>query len=121
MGININDIKLTGVITFEPEEHFTTDGKSICNFSMAFDKDQFVRVSCYDKTAQFASHNLKKGSKIFVEGKLFYQAWQDKSGNKRNLLSIRAYKVQTFNYTKANAKPNDFSYESNSESEEAPF
>jgi len=127
MSININSVKLTGVVTFEPEERFTPDGKPIFNFSMAFNKDQFVKVSCFDKAAEIASQSVKKGSRVYVEGQLYYQSWKDKSGNNRNMISIRAFKVQSFDavkYTPEKNKPESNKSEGFSYSEppeDAPF
>lgn len=126
MSININSVKLTGIITFEPEERSTPDGKLILNFSMAYDKNQFVRVSCFDKTAQFASKILKKGSGVYIEGKLFYQAWKDKAGNNKSMLSVRAFNVQSFDIVRSSPKPeavkkDGFSYSEPDDGDNAPF
>lgn len=79
-----------GHVGRDPETRFMTDGKAVCNFSVAYsekikgqDATTWYRVSCFDKTAEVAGKYVKKGAPVMVEGRMREREWQDKDGNKR--------------------------------------
>lgn len=72
------------------ETRTTNTGDVVCNFSVAVnekynDKEttEWFRCIAWNKTAQLIEDYLRKGSKVFIEGKQRTNSWEDKDGNKR--------------------------------------
>lgn len=94
---SINKVILVGNLGSEPEIRSTNDGKRIANLSIATseswkdkstgerkEKTEWHRVVIFnDALANIAEKYLKKGSKVYVEGKLQTRKWTDNSGNER--------------------------------------
>jgi single-strand DNA-binding protein len=76
------------------------NGDAVCNFSIATteswkdksgakqEKTEWHNISMYRKLAEIAQQYLKKGSQIYVEGKLQTRKWQDKEGKDRYTTEI---------------------------------
>lgn len=76
----------------DPELRFMADGKAVCNFSYAItekykDKSgqqqevtEWVTVATFGRLAEIAGEYLKKGSKVYVEGKMKTEKYTDKNG-----------------------------------------
>ena len=90
-----NKVQLIGHLGAAPIiKQFSVD-KKIANISLAttvtyYNKEgerisdtQWHRLVCWNKTAEIAEKYLKKGSEIAIEGKITYENWEDKEGNKR--------------------------------------
>ena len=86
----------------DPESRYTASGEAICNFSIACtetwkDKQtgerkemtEWVRISAFGKLAEICSQYLKKGSQVYVEGKLQTRKWQDQSGQDRYTTEVQ--------------------------------
>jgi single-strand DNA-binding protein len=54
----------------------------------------FVTVVVWDKMAETANQYLRKGSPVFIEGRLQSRSWEAADGTKRNVLEVRAERVQ---------------------------
>ena len=88
----VNKVILIGNLGQDPEIKYMQNGKAVANFSIATSeswKDQsgqkqerteWHRLVAYDKLAEIIGEYVKKGSKIYVEGKLQTRKWQDQSG-----------------------------------------
>jgi single-strand DNA-binding protein len=111
MGIirlhSLNDVKLVGRLTKDPELRFTTQGTPVCHFRIAVGrryKDRnsgewkeevaFVPCSVWRESAERCGQRLKKGSPVFVEGRLKSRDWQTKEGQKRSDLELEVQKIQ---------------------------
>lgn len=89
---NLNKVILEGHAGKDPELKYTTSGMAICSFSLATSdkkKDgaqvtQWHNVQFFQKQAEIVKQYIVKGSHIVVIGKIEYQSWEDKDGNKRN-------------------------------------
>ena len=92
----INKCILVGNLGDKPSIGVTKSGESVANCSIAtsekwrdknsneqIEKTEWHRVSIFGKPAELAYKWLEKGSKIYVEGKLQTQKWQDQSGQDR--------------------------------------
>ncbi|CAC9950276.1 Single-stranded DNA-binding protein [uncultured Gammaproteobacteria bacterium] len=92
----INKVILVGNLGQDVELKYTSSGDAIANISIATseswtdkntgqrqEKTEWHRVVLFRKTAEFANQYLRKGSKIYVEGKLQTRKWQDQSGTDR--------------------------------------
>jgi single-strand DNA-binding protein len=103
---SINKVMLSGRLTREPELRYTPAGVAVMTFSIALNrryKDQsgewkeevsFVNVVAWQKQAELASQFLKKGSAVYVEGRLQSRSWETNDGNKRSTLEVRAERLQ---------------------------
>ena len=86
-----NKITIIGNMVRDAELRQTQSGISVTSFSVAVNeklKDgteevTFIECVAYDKKAELICRYLKKGSAVFVEGKLKCRKWQDKQGNNR--------------------------------------
>lgn len=104
---SLNDVKLVGRLTRDPELRFTTQGTAVCHFRLAVGrkyKDKtsgewkeevaFVPCNVWRETAERCGQRLKKGSPVFVEGRLKSRDWQTKEGQKRTDLELEIARVQ---------------------------
>jgi single-strand DNA-binding protein len=81
-------------------------GKSLCQISIATDRfytdkdgnkkqeTEFHNVILFGRLAEIASQYLKKGSLVFIEGRLRTRNWEDESGNKKSRTEIIAERMQ---------------------------
>jgi len=103
----LNKVLLIGNLTRDPELRSTTSGQSVANFGIATNrvwKDpqtgerkeavEFHNIVLWRRLAEIAGQYLRKGSKIFLEGRLQTRSWQDQSGNKRYMTEIVAENMQ---------------------------
>ena len=89
---SVNKVILVGNLGRDPETRYMPDGGAITNISVATtstwkDKSgekqeatEWHRVAFFGKLAEIAGEYLKKGSQVYVEGKLKTRKWQDKDG-----------------------------------------
>lgn len=96
--INANNVwSGYGRLTADPELKTTTSGKEVCSFTLAVDEGKnsthFFRVVAWDKTAKFVVDYFRKGKQIAVVGTLTQRKYEDKQGNKREIIEIRAESV----------------------------
>lgn len=103
---NFNKVLLMGNLTKDPELRYTPQGVAVVNLRLAVNrrfrdrnqevKDEVCFVTCvvWDKQAETCNQYLKKGSPVFIEGRLQSRSWEDNSGQKRNVLEVRAERVQ---------------------------
>jgi len=103
----INSILLSGRLTRDPEVFFTQSGIAKCSFSIAVNrrvkdsktgewKDDvfFMPIVVWREQAERAKEKLKKGSPVFVEGRLRGREYEDKTGQKKSVLEVEAIRVQ---------------------------
>lgn len=97
-----NHIGIMGRLTRDPELRRTSTGAACASFTVACDRDyrtggervtDFIDVVAWNKTAEFVCSYFKKGSPIFVEGRLQLRDWNDKDGNKRRTAEIKAERL----------------------------
>jgi single-strand DNA-binding protein len=98
---NLNRVLLIGNLTRDPELRVTPKGTAICQFGLAISrsfKDEsgqtreettFVDVEAWGRQGETISKYCTKGRPLFVEGRLRFDQWEDKtSGQKRSKLKI---------------------------------
>ena len=96
MAKGVNKVLLLGNVGKDPEIRSTAGGTTIASFSLAtadrakdaqgnwVDKPDWHNLVCFDKLAETAKNYVKKGSQLFVEGKITNRSWDDKeTGQKR--------------------------------------
>jgi len=93
MGRGINKWIGVGNCCADPETRYAPSGSAVTNLTMACgdeytdkntgqkqDKTEFVRLVFFNKLGEIAGEYLKKGSQIYVEGKIQTKKWQDQNG-----------------------------------------
>ena len=101
-----NRVMLMGNLTKNPELKYTPSGTAVTDIGLAFsesfknkegekvEKTCFVDVNIWGRQAETVSEYLKKGSPVFIEGRLQYDQWENQEGEKRSKLRVRAERVQ---------------------------
>ena len=131
MAYSINKVILVGNLGQKPEIRYTKDSKPIASFSIAtseswkdkttgdmVEKTEWHNVTFFGRIAEVAEQYLDKGSKVFVEGKLQTDKWEDENGNKRSATKIIGNNMQMLDSRGSN---NSSSFdESSSVQNEAP-
>lgn len=89
----LNVAHLIGNVTADPVFNMTQDGKAICSFTVATnqrwrtpngerkEKPEYHRCIAWDKQAERASQFLKKGDKIYIEGRIQTREWEAPDGS----------------------------------------
>lgn len=103
---SLNKVLLIGNLTKDPELRYTPQGIAVVNLRLAVNrrwKDKageqkeevcFITVVAWDKQAEVCNQYLRKGAPLFVEGRLQSRSWDDAAGQKRNVIEVRAERVQ---------------------------
>lgn len=99
---SLNKVILIGNLGKDPETRYAPSGDAICNLTLATtetwkDKStgerreatEWHRVVLFGRVAEVAAQYLRKGSQIYVEGRLQTRKWQDQSGQDRYTTEIR--------------------------------
>ena len=101
MSSSLNKVMLIGRLGRDPETKYSANNTPICNFSLATsdrirrgdnfeEKTEWHRIVVFGNQAENAGKFLKKGSQVFVEGKIQSRTYQDKDGNERTIVEIIA-------------------------------
>jgi single-strand DNA-binding protein len=102
--MDLNKVMIIGRLTRDPELRTTTSGMSVCNMGVAtgyaytskqtgqkVEQTEFHNVVMFAKLAEIANQYLKKGTQVFIEGRLQTRSWEDKtSGQKKYRTEIVA-------------------------------
>jgi single-strand DNA-binding protein len=115
---NLNRVFLIGNLTRDSELRFTPKGTAVAQLGLAinrvFTDDQgvkkeettFVDVTLWGRTAEVAQQYLRKGSPVFIEGRLQLDTWDDKqTGQKRSKLRVVAENMHLLGSKENSAAP----------------
>lgn len=103
---SVNKAILIGHLGRDPEMRYAPSGDAVANFSIATtetwkdkqgvkqEKTEWHRISMFGKGAEIAGEYLKKGSSVYIEGRIQTRKWQDKEGNERQTTEIVADRMQ---------------------------
>lgn len=106
MARGVNKVILVGNLGNDPETRFLPSGGAVTNVSLATSRSwkdkngvqqeqtEWHRVVFFNRLAEIAGEYLKKGSKVYVEGSLRTNKWQDKEGVDRYTTEIIANEMQ---------------------------
>ncbi len=107
MARGINKVILIGNLGRDPEVRYSPNGGAIANITLAtseswkdkntgeqVEKTEWHRVVFFRRLAEIVGEYLKKGSKVYIEGKLQTRKWQDKDGNDRYTTEVVANEMQ---------------------------
>ncbi len=104
--MNLNKVFLIGNLTRDPEFKTLPSGTAVASFGVATNRTwkdkngskqeevQFHNVVFFGRQAEVASQYLKKGSSVFVEGRLNTRSWEAADGTKRNRTEIVGERMQ---------------------------
>lgn len=103
---SLNKVLLIGNLTRDPELRYTPSGVAVVNLRLAVNRRYrdrnselkedtcFVTVVAWDKQAEVCNQYLQKGRPVFIEGRLQSRSWETNDGQKRNVLEVRAERIQ---------------------------
>jgi single-strand DNA-binding protein len=103
---SVNKVILIGNLGRDPEVRYMPSGDAVANISIATtetwkdkngekqEQTEWHRVALFGKTAEIAGEYLKKGSQVYIEGRLQTRKWTDKEGQERYSTEIRADRMQ---------------------------
>ena len=105
MAGSVNKVLLLGNLGGDPELRYTPSGQAVANFNLATnervqkdgnweDRTEWHRVVVWAKLAERCNEYLKKGSSVFLEGRIQTRKWQDREGGDRYTTEIVAFTVQ---------------------------
>lgn len=107
MARGVNKVIIVGNLGADPEVRFMPSGGSVTNIRVATsdgwkdkqtgemqERTEWHRIVFFNRLAEIASEYLRKGSKVYVEGSLRTNKWQDQNGNERYTTEIIASSMQ---------------------------
>ena len=107
MAKGINKVILVGHLWQDPEIKYMPSGGAVANVSIATsdqwkdkqsgemkDRTEWHRVVFFNRLAEIVGEYLRKGSQVYVEGRLQTRKWQDKNGQDRYTTEIVASEMQ---------------------------
>ncbi len=102
MSRGLNRIQLIGRLGRDPEMRYTAQGKAVTNFSLATgdkwtdrdgnerDDTEWFRIEAWDRLAEIANEYLKKGSQVYIEGRVKSRKYVDRDGIERTSIDVVA-------------------------------
>ncbi len=102
MSRSLNKVSLIGNLGKDPELRYTSGGVAVATFSVATnerwkdpegnpqEKTEWHNIVAWRKLAEISGEWLKKGKKVYIEGRLQYRSYDDKNGVKRYVTEIVA-------------------------------
>lgn len=126
MARSLNKVMLIGNLTRDPELKYTPQGTAVITFSIATnrqwktesgemkDNAEFHRIVAWDKLAEICGKMLKKGIRVYVEGRLQTRSWQGQDGAQKQTTEIVISDMIVLDSRKAESEvtvPDDFNQE----------
>ena len=107
MARGINKVIIVGNVGGDPETRYMPSGSAVTNLTIATneswkdkatgeqkERTEWHRVAMFNRLAEIAAEYLRKGSQVYIEGKLRTRKWQDKGGQDRYTTEIIADEMQ---------------------------
>jgi single-strand DNA-binding protein len=107
MARGINKVILVGNLGADPETRYMPSGSAVTNLSIATseqwkdkqsgeqkERTEWHKVAMFNRLAEISAEYLRKGSQVYIEGKLRTRKWQDRDGNDRWTTEIIADEMQ---------------------------
>lgn len=100
MARSLNKVMLIGNLTRDPEMRYTPQGTAVCTFGLATNRQwttengekkedaEFHNLVAWNKLAEICAQLLKKGRKVYVEGRLSTRSWQGQDGTQKQRTEI---------------------------------
>ena len=103
----VNKVILVGRLGRDPEIRYTPSGAAVANFSIATsdewrdkesgekqEKTEWHRIVAWRRLGEICGEYLRKGSQVYIEGKLQTRSWEDRDGNTRYTTEVVAQTMQ---------------------------
>lgn len=118
--LNLNRAMILGNATRDPETRYTPNGRAVANFGVATnrrwttqagdtqEKVEFHDIVAWGKLAEITGQIIKKGAKVYVEGRLETRSWEAPDGSKRQKTEIIAENIIALSprgYSEGSASP----------------
>lgn len=107
MGKGVNKVILIGNLGQDPDVRYTPSGSAVTNLSVATDESykdrqtgqmvprtEWHKIVAYNKLAEICKDHLRKGSKVYIEGRIQTRNWEDQNGQKRYQTEIIANEMR---------------------------
>ena len=107
MARGINKVIIVGNLGGDPETRYMPSGSAVTNMTVATneswkdkqtgeqkERTEWHKVVMFDRLAEIAAEYLRKGSQVYIEGKLQTRKWQGKDGQDRYTTEVRANEMQ---------------------------
>ena len=107
MARGINKVILVGNLGADPETRYMPSGGAVTNLSIATseswkdkqsgeqkERTEWHKVAMFNRLAEISAEYLRKGSQVYIEGKLRTRKWQDRDGNDRYTTEVIADEMQ---------------------------
>jgi single-strand DNA-binding protein len=107
MARGINKVILVGNLGADPDTRYMPSGKAVTNIRIATseswkdkqtgdqqERTEWHSIVMYDRLGEIAAEYLRKGSQVYIEGKLRTRKWQDKEGKDRYTTEVVANEMQ---------------------------
>ena len=120
MARGVNKVILIGNLGNDPDIRYTASGAAVANISLATaetwrdketgdqqERTEWHRIVFFGRLAEIVGEYLKKGSQIYVEGRLQTRKWQDKDGHDRYTTEIVANEMQMLGSRGGAGMPSD--------------
>ena len=98
---DLNRCEFIGRLGSDPETRFSPAGNAVCNFSIAVnykygekESTEWVRIVAFKKLASICGDYLKKGSQVYIAGRMTTRKWQNKDGVDQYTTEVIAESVQ---------------------------
>src|SRR5438552_19213882 len=103
--MSLNKAMIIGNLGRDPEMRYTPNGQAVTQFTVAVNRNfrgsdgewqeetEWFRVVAWGQTGERAAENLRKGVKVYVEGRIQTRTWEDQTGNKRYPTELIADRV----------------------------
>ncbi len=128
MSRGLNKVMIMGNLGVEPEVRYMPSGSAVTNIRVATseswkdkqsgerqERTEWHRIVLFNRLGEIAAQYLHKGSRVFVEGSIRTNKWQDQNGNDRYTTEIIASSMQLMD-----SKGSSGNYEPSEMSQEAP-
>ena len=115
---SVNKVILVGNLGADPEVRYMSNGEAVANVRLATteswkDKNsgekrevtEWHRVVFYRKLAEIVGQYLKKGSSVYIEGRIRTRKWQDKDGQERYTTEIEAEEMKMLGSRQGQGEP----------------
>jgi len=114
----VNKVILIGRLGSDPELRYTPNGDAVVNFRIATnrvwkdregnqqERTEWHRIVAWRKLAERCGEYLRKGSHVYIEGRLETRGWEDKNGNKRFVTEVVTDRMQMLD-AKGQVKPSE--------------
>jgi len=103
--MSLNKAMIIGNLGRDPEMRYTPNGQAVTQFTVAVNRNfrgqdgewqeetEWFRVVAWGQTGERAAENLRKGGKVYVEGRIQTRQWEDQTGQKRYTTELIADRV----------------------------